>query len=85
MLDTLHGHTRKRLEKFAVKKNFGAKSKEVYRERFPLVDEVVCHCTRHRVSCGCLSKGFIKRARNNLSLILSMSESAEEFADKVKA
>ena len=76
---------KKRLEKFAVKKSFSAKLKEVYRERFPLVDEVVCHCKRHRVGCGCLSKGFIERARNNLSLILSMSESAEEFADKVKA
>ena len=49
------------------------------------MDEVVCHCKRHQAGCGCLSKGFIERARNNFSLILSMSESAEEFADKAKA
>ena len=76
---------KKRLENFAVRKSFSAKLKSVYREQFPLVDEVVCHCKRHRVGCGCLSKGFIERARNNLSLILSMSGSAEEFADRVKA
>ena len=83
------GHTarahKKRLESLAVKKCFSAKLKSMYRERFPLVDTVVCHCTRHEAGCGCLSKGFIERARNNFSLILSTSGSAEEFAAKVKA
>ena len=71
---------KKRLESFAVKKRFSAKFKGMNRKKFPLVDEVVCHCTRHKAGCGCLSKGFIERARNNFSLILSTSGSAEEFA-----
>lgn len=46
---------KKRFENFAVKKSFSAKSKRVYREQFPLVDEVACHCKRHRAGCGCMS------------------------------
>ena len=56
-----------------------------YEEKFPSVGDVVCHCTRHKSGCGCMSNQFIERARNNFSLILSISESAEEFATKIRA
>ena len=46
---------------------------------------MVCHCSRHKPGCGCLSDNFIERARNNFSLILSRTESAKEFAARIKA
>ena len=76
---------KKQLEKLSKKKSFTEDFKKKYRETFPQVDEVVCHCQRHKPGCGCLSEKFIEKARNNFSLILSMSESAEEFAVKIKA
>ena len=76
---------KKQLEKLSKKKSFTEDFKKKYRETFPQVDEVVCHCQRHKPGCGCLSKKFIEKAQNNFSLILSMSESAEEFAVKIKA
>ena len=53
--------------------------------RFLSVGVVIYHCSRHRSGCGCLSDNFIERARNNFSFILSQSQSAEEFATKMKA
>ena len=52
---------------------------------YPSVGDVVCHCSRHSTGCGCLNDKFIERARNNFCFILSMSESAEEFATKLRA
>ena len=52
-----------------------------YEEEFTSVGNVVCHCSRHKPGCGCTS---IERARNNFSLILSLSESAEEFTTKMR-
>ena len=63
------GHTarahKKRLESFAVKKCFSAKLKSMYRERFPLVDTVVCHCTRHEIEAhytafACAEQGYLR-------------------------
>ena len=57
------GHAgRAQLEKLSLKKCFTEDFKKKFCERFPLVDEVVCHCERHKPGCGCLSKGFVERA-----------------------
>ena len=57
-----------------------------YQEKFPSINDVVCHCSRHNPGCGCMSDQFIMRARNNnFSLILSQSESVEEFAIRMRA
>ena len=45
---------------------------------------MVCHCSRHKPGCGCLSDKFIERARNNFSYILSDSNSPEEFAGRIR-
>ena len=63
---------KKQLEKLSTKKSFTEDFKKKFRERFPHVDKVVCHCKRHKPGCGCLSKGFIERAHNDFSLILSV-------------
>ena len=76
---------KRQLEKLSTKKSFTADFEKKFRESFPQVDKVVCQCKRHKPGCGCLSKEFIERARNNFSLILSLSESAEEFSNKLKA
>ena len=52
-----------------------------YSDQFPRINEAVCHCKeKHSPGCGCLSELFIEKARNNFSLVLSTSESAEMFA-----
>ena len=76
---------KKQLETLSKIKQFSPTLVSRYRERFPSVADVVCHCSRHRSGCGCLSDNFIERARNNLSFILSQSQSAEEFATKMEA
>ena len=72
---------KKQLEKLSKIKQFSPTQVSKYRERFLSVDDVVCHCSRYRSGCG----NFIERARNNFSFILSQSQSAEEFATKMKA
>ena len=56
-----------------------------HKTKFPSVVDVVCHCSRHKSGCGCMSDKFIERVRNNFSLILSSSETADEFSPKIKA
>ena len=52
---------------------------------FPLIGKVHCHCSNHhKVGCGCLSDAFIQKARNNFSYILKQSQSAEEFAKRLR-
>ena len=42
-----------------------------------------CHCAkRHSQQCGCFTEAFMTRSRNQLSYIISNSESPEEFAKK---
>ena len=76
---------KKQLEKVKKIKHYTDTLIKKYEENFPSVGDVVCHCTRHKSGCGCMSNQFIERARNNFSLILSISESAEEFATKIRA
>ena len=58
-------HT-KQLEELAKQKAFTATIQDEYRENFPEVDSVKCHCPRrHHKNCGCMSKAFIKGARTN--------------------
>ena len=38
-----------------------------YKDTFPSVGDVVCHCSRHKQGCGCFSKAFIEKARNYFS------------------
>ena len=42
-------------------------------------------CKRHKAGCGCLSDTFCQRARNNFSNILSSSQSAAEFSERLQA
>ena len=75
---------KKQLEKLQKIKSFTVGLISKYEKTFPSVGDVVCHCSRHKQGCGCFSKAFIEKARNYFSLILSMSESAEEFATRIK-
>ena len=43
---------KKQLEKLSMKKSFTEDFKKKFRERFPEVDNVVCHCKRHKPGCG---------------------------------
>jgi len=55
-------------------------------ESFLEVKSAICHCGKnHSPGCGCMSKGFIERSRNNFSQILSESQSASEFARRLRA
>ena len=76
---------RKELEKLKNMKHFTNDLINKYSEKFPSVRDVACHCSRHKQGCGCMSKHLIERARINFSLILSKSQSAEEFAAKMRA
>ena len=66
-------------------KSFSTDLIRKYEDTFPTISDVVCHCSRHKQGSGCLSTTFIEKARNYFSLILSGSESAEEFAAKIRA
>ena len=76
---------KKQLEKLQKMKRFTDRLIKRYEEEFPSVGDVVCHCSRHKPGCGCISNLFIETARNNFSLILSQSESAEQFMTKMRA
>ena len=76
----------KQLQKLAKKKSPTKDMIGKYSDQFPQINEAVCHCKeKHSPGCGCLSEQFIEKARNNFSLILSKSESAEMFATKINA
>ena len=45
---------------------------------------VVCCCpNQHSPGCGCMSDAIIAQTRNNLSSVLSESDSAEDFVEKL--
>ena len=73
---------KKQLEELSKMKKFTEDLIKKHKARFPSVVDLVCH---HKAGRGCMSDEFIKRARNNFSLILSRSETAEEFSAKMKA
>ena len=75
----------KKLKSLAKKKTFANKFKDTYRKQFPDVDTAKCKCERHAPGCGCLSDTFCQRARNNFSNILSTSEKATEFSERLQA
>ena len=64
---------KKQLEKLQKIKSFTVDLIRKYKNTFPSVGDVVCHCSRHKQGCGCFSKAFTEKARNYFSLILSMS------------
>ena len=72
---------KKQLEKLQKMKSFTVDLITKYKDTFPSVGDVVCHCSRHQQGCGCFSKPFIEMARNYFSLSLSMTE---EFATRMK-
>lgn len=75
---------KKQLENFTKMKSFSNDFKSAHSKRYPQVRDVVCHCSRHSVGCGCLSNAFIEKARNNFSFILSESQSPEEFSSRLR-
>ena len=75
----------KKLKSLAKKKTFALKFKDTYREQFPDVDTAKCKWERHAPGCGCLSNVFCQRARNNFSNILSSSNKATEFSERLQA
>ena len=75
---------KKQLEKLQKMKKFTVDLINKYDKKFPSVGDVVCHCSRHKPGCGCLSDKCIERARNNFSLVLSDSSSPEEFAGRIR-
>ena len=74
----------KQLKALAEKKTFTNKFKDKFREKFPQVDAMRCGCKRHKVGCGCFSDMFFQRARINFSNILSSSETAKEFSERLQ-
>ena len=75
---------KKQLAKLQKMKKFTVDLINKYDQKFPSVGDVVCHCSRHKPGCGCLSDKFIERARNNFSFVLSDSNSPEEFAGRIR-
>ena len=52
---------KKQLEKLQKMKSFTADLIRKFKDIFPTVGDVVCHCSRHKQGCSCLSKTFIER------------------------
>ena len=65
---------KKQFEKVKKMKRYTDTLIKKYEEKFPFVGDVVCHCTRHKCGCGCMSSQFIERARNNLLFISSVNK-----------
>ena len=78
----------KQLQTWARKKKFSKALKDRLKKDFPEVNDArhnKCHCEgKHSLGCGCLSDAFVKQSRNNFSLILSSSEWATEFAQRLR-
>ena len=64
----------KQLKALAKKKTFTDQFKDKFRKKFPRVD----------AGCGCLSDMFWQKTRNNFSDILSSSETAKEFFERLQ-
>ena len=73
---------KKQLENLAKMKSFSDDYKSAHERTFPQVHDVVCHCPRHKVGCGCLLDAFIQKARNNFSFVLSKLQSPDEFSSR---
>ena len=75
----------KQLGVWASKKSFSKAMKTKHAKQFPQVMHAECHCKeKHAPGCGCLSQAFREKSRNYFSVILSSSETAEEFARRVR-
>jgi len=67
-------HT-KRLGELAKQKCFSPALQDIYKEKFPDVLTVKCHCPkRHSKNCGCLTKTFLRGARTNFFYCLIQAE-----------
>ena len=76
----------KQMEALSSLKVFSEGMKKKYKGRYPEVESVTCHCDKtHSPGCGCMSNAFMEQARNNFSQILSKSQSASEFARRLRA
>ena len=72
------------LQKYTKVKTAPAGFIRLHKSKFPQITKASCHCDKHSQVCGCLTDGFIMRARNNFSNILTTSKSAEEFAKRLR-
>ena len=73
----------KQLGVWAIKKSFSKAMKTKHAKQFPQVMHAECHCKeKHVPGCVCLSQAL--GSRNYFSMILSSSETAEEFARRVR-
>ena len=72
------------LQKYSKVKTAPAGFIKLHKSKFPQITKASCHCDKHSEGCGCLTDGFIMRARNNFSYILTTSKSAEEFAKRLR-
>lgn len=46
--------------------------------------DLECTCKRHKKNCGCLSEAFLRQAKVNHFCVLLQSQSAEEYASKMR-
>ena len=76
----------KQMGELAKQKCFSATIQDRYREKFPEVDTVKCHCPkRHHKKCGCMSKAFIKGARTNFYYcLLQAGTDPQELASRLR-
>lgn len=75
----------KQLQTWSKRKRFSKTLQKQHKKKYPEVERSRCHCKeRHFPGCGCLSDAFIKQSRNNFSLILSRSQTAAEFAQRLR-
>ena len=59
------------------------KSHQKYVSRIP---QITCKCQKiHKKNCGCITDGFIVYSRNLLSSIIKCSDTAEEYAKRVRS
>ncbi|EDO42603.1 predicted protein [Nematostella vectensis] len=77
-----HGNN---LKDFAKQKAFTSTHISKWKELFPEMENLKCHCTRHSKNCGCFSKQFLKNARVNHFCCLQQCDSPEEYARRMRA
>ncbi|XP_048585672.1 uncharacterized protein LOC125568208 [Nematostella vectensis] len=77
-----HGNN---LKDFAKQKAFTSGHISKWKELFPEMENLKCHCTRHSKNCGCFSEQFLKNARVNHFCCLQQCDSPEEYARRMRA
>ena len=69
------GHfSREQLKKIKQQKRFGPGEKNMYRKKFPEVEDLECTCVKqHRKNCGCINDSFISHSRSNIFMALEQA------------